>query len=311
MRALSSLLLGLTLFLVAGTAQPLAAASPDPASNLSEETFQFVPTVAAPATVNGPSTVNAPTGANTRTGVAIRNANLRAGPGTTHAIVGSARKGSPLTIVATNPAGDWYQLDTGAWIAAFLVEVEEPVAAVTPAATSVADPSATPGAAAASSPRVLMPSAGTELTLGDGTKIRHSIVDGVPDGTNNAWVQMDAGSGVHISDDAVYFRHAWKLQIKQGDLVEITITDVTGPRFATLLHETAPAHPNGQWQGVSSEIQMGPNTTPWLYQPGDTLFIYKVTLRFANGEEITFYQPSAFYAGGKTFILSKAADALQ
>lgn len=307
MRALSTLLLGLALFLVAGTARPLAAASPDPASNLSEETFQFVPTATGPAAANGPAA------ATTRTGVVIRNANLRAGPGTTYAIAGGARKDTPLTIVATNPAGDWYQLDTGAWIAAFLVDVAEPVAAITPVAASVPAASATPDSAVASSPRVIMPSTGTELTLGDGTKIRHSIVDGVPDGTNNQWVQMQAGFGNNIpaDDGPVLFRHNWGLQIKQGDLAEITITDVTGPRFVTLLHETAPAHPNGRWVGVSPEIQMGSATTPWLYQPGDTLFIYRVTLRFANGEVITFYQPSSFPGGVKTFILEKLADRLQ
>jgi hypothetical protein len=287
MRAFSTLLLGLTLLVAVGTARPLAAATPDPESNLSEETFTYTPSQTAPAAVTAPSA------ATTRTGTVIRNANLRAGPGTTNAIVGSARKGTPLTIVATNPAGDWYQLDTGAWIAAFLVDVEETVAT-------------------ASSPRVLMPTTGTELTLGDGTKIRHSMVGGLPDATNNAWVRMLAGFGTGIPKDGgpISFRHNWALQIKQGDLAEITITDVTGPRFVTLLHETAPAHPNGQWEGASTEVQMGPNTTPWLYQPGDTLFIYQVTLRFANGETITFYQPSSFPGDMKAVLLSTFSDRL-
>lgn len=58
----------------------------------------------------------------------LRNANLRAGPGTNFAIVGSARAGDVVQIVGQNAAGNWYRLDTGAWIAAFLVrlEAEEP-----------------------------------------------------------------------------------------------------------------------------------------------------------------------------------------
>ena len=58
------------------------------------------------------------------TGVVVRNANLRAGPGTTFAITGSAQTGQTVTIAGQNQAGDWYQLDTGLWIAAFLVETK-------------------------------------------------------------------------------------------------------------------------------------------------------------------------------------------
>lgn len=49
------------------------------------------------------------------------NANLRSGPGTTFEVVGSATAGETIEIVARNDAGDWYQLDNGFWIAAFLV----------------------------------------------------------------------------------------------------------------------------------------------------------------------------------------------
>lgn len=54
--------------------------------------------------------------------VANRNSNLRGGPGTNYAIVGSAQGSQALNVVARNTAGDWYQLDNGAWIAAFLVD---------------------------------------------------------------------------------------------------------------------------------------------------------------------------------------------
>ncbi len=66
------------------------------------------------------------------TGTVIKTANLRAGPGTTFAIVGSAQAGQPVTILGTNAAGDWYQIGEGRWIAAFLVRV-----ASAPSAASV------------------------------------------------------------------------------------------------------------------------------------------------------------------------------
>ena len=49
------------------------------------------------------------------------DANLRSGPGTTFSRVGTAQVGEQVVIVGRNAEGDWYVLDSGAWIAAFLV----------------------------------------------------------------------------------------------------------------------------------------------------------------------------------------------
>jgi uncharacterized protein YraI len=55
-------------------------------------------------------------------GVVRNGANLRAGAGTSYAIVGKAQPGQNVVIVGKNEAGDWYQLAGGHWIAAFLVD---------------------------------------------------------------------------------------------------------------------------------------------------------------------------------------------
>lgn len=70
-------------------------------------------------------------------GVIVRSANLRAGPGTTYAISGAVKPGQDVTITAQNAAGDWYQLSTGQWIAAFLVKANptRATAPSTPAGT--------------------------------------------------------------------------------------------------------------------------------------------------------------------------------
>jgi hypothetical protein len=78
-----------------------------------------------------------------------RNANLRGGPGVTYAIVGRAAKGQAIQLTAKSADGKWYQLKSGAWIAAFLVDnaPELPVVSVTPPvspATSTPAPTSTP-----------------------------------------------------------------------------------------------------------------------------------------------------------------------
>jgi hypothetical protein len=59
----------------------------------------------------------------------IRNANLRAGPGTNYAVVGKASAGELLDVVATNGAGDWFKLADGNWIFGGLLESPPDVAA--------------------------------------------------------------------------------------------------------------------------------------------------------------------------------------
>ncbi len=69
--------------------------------------------------------------------VANADANLRSGPGTNYERIGTVAAGEPLVIVAQTAAGDWYQLESGAWIAAFLVDGEPgeaPVVVELPAA---------------------------------------------------------------------------------------------------------------------------------------------------------------------------------
>jgi micrococcal nuclease len=115
--------------------------------------------------------------------VVIEQANLRAGPGTAYERLGSIAPGERLDLIARNPAGDWYQLASGAWIAAFLVEgapVGLPVvegkaaAAVTPGPPPAAAP---PGAVAARLNRVVDGDT-IEVLIGDTTeRVRYIGVD--------------------------------------------------------------------------------------------------------------------------------------
>lgn len=90
--------------------------------------FQFI---AWPATTYAAGLEQTPV----RTATVLRNANLRGGPGTNFAVVGQARAGQTLTVVGANSSNSWYQLDSGAWIAATLVQVgaETPVTGEPPA----------------------------------------------------------------------------------------------------------------------------------------------------------------------------------
>jgi hypothetical protein len=86
------------------------------------------------------------------------NANVRAGPSTRYAIVGSAPAGTTVRVAARNAAGDWYQLSNGRWIAAFLVDLNgagEGAPVPTVAATVAATPTRTAAGEATPAPRAV------------------------------------------------------------------------------------------------------------------------------------------------------------
>lgn len=65
-----------------------------------------------------------------------RPANLRSGPGTAFPVVRRVTTGDPITLAACNPGCTWYQLASGEWIAAFLVNgVANPRALLLPTPT--------------------------------------------------------------------------------------------------------------------------------------------------------------------------------
>lgn len=140
----------------------------------------------------------------------LSTSNLRVGPGTTFDRVGGAQAGQTLTIVGCNDACDWYELDTGQWIAAFLVE---PSLALAATSAAIALPTATPLSAVLPA----APSAGAtangraNLRGGPGTDfpILGSAADGqgleiVGRNESGDWYQLASGAWIaaFLVDDA-------------------------------------------------------------------------------------------------------------
>jgi micrococcal nuclease len=141
--------------------------------------------------------------------VVSEEANLRAGPGTEYERVGSVAPGEKLELIARNPAGDWYQLASEAWIAAFLVEgapaglpvVEgEATAAVTPGPPPATVP---PGAVAARLSRVVDGDT-VEVLIGDTIEtVRYIGVD-TPERDRPGYQTASAANGALLGDGALW-----------------------------------------------------------------------------------------------------------
>ena len=107
-----------------------ANAPPATAAPTQPPTAPATPTALPPTPTTAPPT-DTPTAVPTDTPTAAprsqttRSANLRAGPGTNYAVVGSAAAQEAVEPLGRNEDGDWLQVNTSdgeAWIAAFLVE---------------------------------------------------------------------------------------------------------------------------------------------------------------------------------------------
>lgn len=71
-------------------------------------------------------------------GTVLNAANLRSGPGTNFAVLNSVAAGDTVTVINCNSACDWYELSTGPWVAAFLVDLSTPPAAQNESTITVA-----------------------------------------------------------------------------------------------------------------------------------------------------------------------------
>jgi hypothetical protein len=101
----------------------------------------------------------------------LKNANLRAGPGTNYAIVGGLKTGNKVQVARRNSGGDWLQLRDGKWVASFLVSVSGDVDSLPVAAAPPTPVPPTPGAiptAAASVPAAPPEPSPVPKAYGDG-----------------------------------------------------------------------------------------------------------------------------------------------
>jgi len=107
------------------------------------------PTPTVPATPSPLPTVASIPLAASKTVTALRDANLRGGPSTSYPITGGVSSGQTLTLTGHNADSSWFQLTSGAWIAAFLINdgsAPAPTPTPIPPAASTAAPTAAPPA---------------------------------------------------------------------------------------------------------------------------------------------------------------------
>lgn len=192
-------------------------------------------------------------------GIVNRNANLRAGPGTTYERIGTIAAHTAVSIRGANAAGDWYQLESGAWIAAFLVDRTDLVPSaqptVIPTQTVVAP---TPTVAASRTPTTLnqtVTAAGWRMTTQKMSRqTRIDILEGQ--------FRSDPGSLIYL----IELRLENTLSVSNTltfDPVQVSMTDKAGERYPSIgasIIEGSPFVLHIHHTGGSMSIEQLPST---------------------------------------------------
>lgn len=290
------------------TATPTAAPTdtPTPTPTMRPPT----PTPAPPPATPTPAPTDAPTAAPQPQ--TMRSANLRAGPGTNYALVGSVAAQQAIEPVGRNEAGDWLQVGAAAgeaWIATFLVENVDVVAlpvrqSTAPTLTPAPQPLAsTPAPAAQPAPASGSVSCGTilaaaqDLRYADGST---TIIQGSgPLGTASwtqkiltwRWDELDQVQGLDW-----YFDLQLMLGGQPGNPVLRTMPLTPNPNLPPVAVPNVPSHADGVWTMMAPGSNWSGGVDPAFFtatcppgEPRCPLHVrIQVALRDSNGNFACF-----------------------
>jgi hypothetical protein len=243
----------------------------------------------------------------------VRSANLRAGPGTNYAVVGSAAARQVIEPMGRNAAGDWLQIQSAAgeaWIAAFLVENVDvaglvvrqstaptvtpvpPVLAVTPAPVTQAPPvggAVTCGA-------ILPAPADLRITDGAVTVMQYGPFSASWTQKNLSW-RWDALDQVRGLD--WYFDLQVMLGGQEGNPMLRTLSITPRPDIAPVAAPNIATLSGGLWTmlapGTNSSGGVDPNFFTTTCPPGEPrcpLHVrVQIALRDGNGNFACFISP--------------------
>jgi len=118
----------------------------------------------------------------------------------------------------------------------------------------------------------------------------------MPYGVENDWVRMEEAGMLRLpvegSPDRFRVQFVFAFEAKRLDIASIDIEDVSGPEPVVLVRGKDVAAGDNRWVGPS--VDMSPATLPWLYSPGDTRLLFRITFHTSYGETSAVLQPALF-----------------
>jgi len=130
-------------------------------------------------------------------------------------------------------------------------------------------------------------------TLGDGHTLTFRYGRGGPMPGMNDWAEVTGlGPTLTFNDKTHECNFLWVLHltIKQ-DIVKVVLEDVTTASTSVIAEDYEPEVLSKRYMLMSKHIPFSPETVPWMFDPQDTWFIFRIDLFNRAGQSTSLYQP--------------------
>lgn len=92
------------------------------------------------------------------------------------------------------------------------------------------------------------------------------------------------------------------------ELASVTIEVVTtNGELERVVEDRTPALKGKRWTGRMPPLPMTREAVPWLYEKGNSTFVFKFTIQAKDGSSAVLYQPSVISSGAKSMYLQLIA----
>lgn len=144
-----------------------------------------------------------------------------------------------------------------------------------------------------------------EITISGGERISAHFLGGIPVPAESSAGKIEV-AGLLVGDGYLIYTFGLVASMPLGF---VRIEDVTGVFPVLLLTDETPELDKDYWIGNSAPIRISEERTPWLYEDGDTIKVFKFTLKTIGDEPpIIMYQPSVFASQAKMALSAMAND---
>jgi hypothetical protein len=117
---------------------------------------------------------------------------------------------------------------------------------------------------------------------------------------NDRFAVVEAGLTTYRTEGKNFLR--WQFAIRprpDTQLGVVEVEDVTGKRPVLLIKDEHPQIEELQWTGQGPLIRATPAFVPWLFTPGESTHVFRITVTETDGKRSSVYQPTRYNLDAK------------
>jgi hypothetical protein len=113
----------------------------------------------------------------------------------------------------------------------------------------------------------------------------------------------DAGLQAVNLNGINYVRWKFAISPKQAtSLSLVRIEEVSGPAPLLLINDVAPQTDGGRWSESGGLMDLSSASVRWLFEPGDTVRVFRLTINEPDGQSYLLYQAVPYTPASKEAI---------